>query len=343
MGKPAEAYIDLLGRRNGTDRAELFAEIHYKDVSKSAYQAMEDKINTLGLSFAPEEIMLITALSTPELAQKFLHLYTFYNNDHEDPEQDETAHSPRQVMHTGSAHCFEAAAFVYTLGYLHGWNPRLVLLESRKDSDHNIIVYQGPDGRWGSVAQSQYDGLSGRDPIYESIGDLAASYKPYYYSGWTDDSNDITMVGYSDPIDLVVKYGVRWMSQKSDIWEMYYTYIDGHVNFHYLSSDTGEHLHASVTILKNGWVNMNRDSKIGKWETSIDVAKMPQAVAAVYNKFWQLYILEPTLRPTGEAKEIEREFIDLTGMNPIDVYNLAWDFREMLEQGIDPNKLLMKN
>ena len=61
-----------------------------------------------------------------------------------------------------------AAAFLY-----HG-RPSL-LLDLRadgSDDDHVIAPFQ-ENGKWGAVAQSQFCGLRFREPLYESVAELA--------------------------------------------------------------------------------------------------------------------------------------------------------------------------
>jgi hypothetical protein len=65
------------------------------------------------------------------------------------------------------------------------------------DDDHVICAYQ-IDGYWGAVAKSNYSTLRGRDPVYQSIRELAMSYFDFYFSSAKVKS----MTGYSDPVAL---------------------------------------------------------------------------------------------------------------------------------------------
>jgi hypothetical protein len=65
------------------------------------------------------------------------------------------------------------------------------------DDDHVICAYQ-IDGYWGALAKSNYSTLRGRDPVYQSIRELAMSYFDFYFSSAKVKS----MTGYSDPVAL---------------------------------------------------------------------------------------------------------------------------------------------
>jgi hypothetical protein len=166
---------------------------------------------------------------------------------------------PRLVLRTGMAHCFEGATFAYAVNFLHGREPRLVMLEASQDADHNLIVCRDPvTGLYGSNAQSRYPGLVGRPAEYPTIRALAESYVPFYYSDRTLDPKDLTLVGFSEPIDLAAKYGTAWMGSEAPLWDIYYTYVDDTVPFHYFVDDPGRpHLYPAVRALKENWVRLD--------------------------------------------------------------------------------------
>ena len=213
----------------------------------------------LGLRFVGDELVILAALDTPAKVQDFLDTRLYYNDDHASVDQEETAMPPRLVLRTGMAHCFEGAMFAYAANFLHGREPRLVMLEASQDADHNLIVCRDPvTGLYGSNAQSRYPGLVGRPAEYPTIRALADSYVPFYYSDRTLDPNDLTLVGFSEPIDLVAKYGTAWMGSEAPLWDIYYTYIDDAVPFHYFFDDPGQpHLYPAVRALKENWVRLD--------------------------------------------------------------------------------------
>ena len=166
---------------------------------------------------------------------------------------------PRLVLRTGVAHCFEGAMFAYAVNFLHGHEPRLVMLEASQDADHNLIVCRDPStGLFGANAHSRYPGLVGRPAEYPTLRALAESYVPFYYSDRTLDPNDLTLVGFSEPVDLAVKFGTAWMGSMEPLWDIYYTYINDSVLFHYFFDDPGRpHLYPAVRALKENWVRLD--------------------------------------------------------------------------------------
>jgi hypothetical protein len=107
-----------------------------------------------------------------------------------------------------------------------------------QDIEHNLVLWQDPhSGLFGCNAHSTYPGLDGRPAKYPTLHTLVESYYPYYYSVRSDDRNDIVLVGYSNPFDLTARYGTAWMASDAPLWDIYYTYIDESVTFHYLRDD----------------------------------------------------------------------------------------------------------
>ena len=180
----------------------------------ASLRRVQTRVRELGLEFTDEDVLIIAALDNPRRVQWFLDNEVYYNNDHGDIETEETSFSPRTVLRTGMAHCFEGAMFAYAVNYLHGFEPRWMLLEGTRDVDHNLVVYQEHHAfRWGCNAQSGYPHLGGREPQYFTLRESAETYAPYYYSGYTNEPTDLTLVGFSEPFDLVKKFGVSWMAQ----------------------------------------------------------------------------------------------------------------------------------
>lgn len=168
----------------------------------------------------PEEIAIIESLDSPQKVQAFLTQEIRYNFE----EDGETTQSPLEVLRTGTAHCFEGALFAAAVLWYHGRPPTLVLIEAPEDYDHNLVIYW-ENGKVGSVAQSRHPELMGKPATFDTTRDLALSYYPDYYSDWTGNRNDLTMRGFSEPIDLR-KFGGAWILGKG-IWNLYDHYLDG--------------------------------------------------------------------------------------------------------------------
>lgn len=307
-------------------------------VHPSALARLRARVQELGLEFSEDEEFIIAALDNPRRVQWFLDEEIYYNNDHASIEQDETSMSPRSVLQTGKAHCFEGALFAYAVNYLHGFAPRWMLLEGSKDVDHNLIVYQDKHAvRWGCNAHSGYPHLNGRSAEFATLRGLAESYHPYYYSGYTNDPKDLTLVGYSEPFDLTPRFGVKWMASLEPTWDLYYTLVDASIKFHRMFTDSTEtHEYPLIMSLRNRWI----DRRAGG-APFVNVNRLPPRAQEIWHQFWETF--EPAgFLPRGKALELEQEFFKLTGTTPIDLnFNLE-EFGYFLEKGYKPEQLFRK-
>ncbi len=320
-----------------TAQVKYFADLYRRAVNPVQLAWFKARVVSLGLRFADDELRVLAALDTPDKVQTFLDTQVYYNDDHVSVEQDETALPPRRVLQTGMAHCFEGALFAYAVNFLHGHAPRFVLLETTQDIEHNLAVCQDPQtGLFGCNAHSTFPGLDGRPARYPTIHALAESYYPYYYSVRSNDLSDIILVGYSDPFDLTERFGIAWMASEEPLWDIYHTYVDASVTFHYLREDSGEpHLYPLVRALKEGWIQVN-----GARKGFVSVGDLPPAARELWPAFWRLHP-DPSKRPSGAAVEIEKEFTRLTGATPIDLQDHADDLEWFLAAGYRVEQLLV--
>lgn len=315
-----------------------FAGRYLSATSAEARERFAARAEELGLRFEADEVSVLAALDTPAKVQSFLNEELYYNDDHASEDQEETAAPPRLVLRTGMAHCFEGAMFAYAVNHLHGHEPRLVMLEASQDADHNLVVCRDrATGLYGANAQSRYPGLVGRPAEFPTIRALADSYAPFYYSDRTLDPMDLTLVGYSEPVDLVAKFGAAWMASMEPLWDIYYTYIDEAVEFHYFFGGPGDpHLYPSVRALKEGWIRLDADG-----EPFVDLDALPAGAREARDAFWKVF--DPDRdgpRPRGRAKELERAFFKLTGTTPIDLDDNAFDLQFFLAAGYRLDQLV---
>ncbi len=290
----------------------------------------------LELDFSDDEVLIIAALDTPGRVQWFLDQEIYYNNDHASVEQEETSMSPRRVLQTGKAHCFEGALFAYAVNYLQGFEPRWMLLEGSKDVDHNLVVYQDKHaGRWGCNAHSGYPHLNGRPAEFFTLRELAETYYPHYYSGYTNDPKDLTLVGYSEPFDLTCRFGVKWMASLEPTWELYYTFVDDSIRFYRLFTDSQEtHQYPLITALKNKWID-----RYAGGAPFVNVDCLPPRARELWYEFWETFNPKDML-PRGRALELDQEFFKITGTTPIDLNFNVEEFGYFLEKGFRVEQLL---
>jgi hypothetical protein len=317
-------------RMSPEERLAAFAGLYRGAVSLDALARFKARCGALGLRFEDDELIVLAALDTPAKLHAFLDKELYYNDDHAAVEQDETATSPRLVLRTGMAHCFEGAMFAYAVNFLNGHEPGLMMLEASQDADHNVVVWRDPrTGLYGSSAQSRYPGLVGRPAEYPTLRALAESYYPFYFSDRTLDPKDLTLVGFSELIDLVAKYGTAWIASDAPLWDIYYTYVDDTVLFHYYFDDPGRpHLYPAVRALKENWIRLDA---AGAPFVSLD--DLPAGARREWDAFWKSYGPEDGPKPRGRAHEIELRFFRLTGTTPIDLDDNAFDLKFYLAAG----------
>ncbi len=320
--------------------AEL-AERYRPRVDPDALARLVTRVQELRLSFAEDELVILAALDQPDKVQEYLNTQIYYNYDHPTldhltPDSEETAMPPRRVLQTGRAHCFEGACFAYAVNYLHGHDPRWLVLEASQDSDHNLILYRDPaTGLYGVNAHSGYPNLLGQPARFPTIRAVAESYFPYYYSDHTLDPNDVTLVGYSEPINLVAKYGTDWITSNKMLWDIYYTYVDDTVRLHYIFDDTDQtHLYPSIRALRDGWVQIDEQG-----EAALRINCLPAVAQELWHTFWQLFD-RATVRPRGEARRLEASFFALTGTTPLDLEGTAEELSDFVQRGYRIEQLI---
>lgn len=324
--------------RSPTEQLAYFVGLYQDRIDPAALARVTLRVKELGLAFDEEELQMIAALDTPEKVQDFLNTQVYYNDDHTTGLIEETASPPRRVLRTALAHCFEGAMLAYTIDYLHEHSPRLVLLEASQDSEHNLVLFRDPKTQlYGANAHSGYAHLDGRPAHYPTIRAVVGSYVPYYYSDYTHDPTDLTLVGYSDPIDLVAKYGTAWMASEEPLWDIYLTYVDDTVALHSLSADSNEaHLYPLIRALKENWIRVN-----GSGEPTVSVCDLPPRAQELWRAFWRVFRREE-IRPRGEARMIEDEFRRLTGTTPLDLEVNAGELASFLRRGSRVEQLLTR-
>lgn len=337
MSKPLPANQPLV-LADPAEQIERFVRLYRESVNPESLARLSARVHVLGLEFSPHELQIIAALDTPGKVQKFLDTQIYYNNDHASADLDETAMPPRRVMQTAMAHCFEGAMFAYAVNYLHGHNPRLVLLEASQDSEHNLVLFRDPQtGKLGVNAHSAFAHLDGRPATFSSVSAIAESYYPYYYSDRTWNPSDVTLVGYSDPFDLIPKFGVEWMASEGPLWDIYYTYVDDTVTWRYLFDDSPQpHLYPVIKALKEKWIGLDADGR-----PRVIPENLPSPALELWHRFWKAH--DPRdLRPRGDAREIEEQFFRLTGTTPIDLNDNSEDLGYFLDRGYKIEQLLTR-
>jgi hypothetical protein len=154
--------------------------------------------------WSSEESQLISTLNDPWEVQLFLDSID-YNPSYE-------CRSPRFVIKTRKAHCFEGALFAAAVLQYNGDKPLIVDLRAFNDDDHVITVFRR-DRFWGAVAKSNFTTLRYREPVYRSLRELVMSYFDFYFN----INGDKSLREYSLPLDLSVYDSVNWQTTTDDL------------------------------------------------------------------------------------------------------------------------------
>ncbi len=229
-----------------------------------------------------------------------------------------TCYGPRKVLKTESANCFEAACLANTVLFLNGIRSYIVLLEFTSSMDHNVLIYQNPKTKlWG-----YFDSLGGRKPQYTSWNDpflLLSKKQP-------------RMTGYSEPINLVKKFGTKWMKE-NNLWDMYYLYIDSNVKFYPTERYNRTHRYQAIKALQNKWIEVHKKKPTVVW------SHFPKKAQDLF-QYDELPI--PDYRNRGLTRK-EWEFISLTGGTPNDFFDHASDLRDFLRAGYSIRQIVPKS
>jgi hypothetical protein len=132
-------------------------------------------------------------LNTPEKIQDFLNMLKFNFE-----KNGETCMSPKRVLETKTAHCFEGALLAAAALEMHGHKPLLLDLKaSGKDMDHVVALFKRK-GKWGAISKTNHAVLRYREPVYTSVRELAMSYFHEYFL----PDGTKTLKSFSKPFDL---------------------------------------------------------------------------------------------------------------------------------------------
>jgi len=157
--------------------------------------------------FNQPEFRVFKKLSTPAKVQDFIDRLpmNFYT----------TCRSPLMVLRTNRAYCLEGAFLAAAILWYHGRPPLVFVLQTVKhDFDHVLALFR--EGKyWGAISKTNHPVLRYREPVYQSVRELAMSYFHEYFM----DSGKKTMRGYSNPLDLR-KFGTDWLVSEKNIWHI---------------------------------------------------------------------------------------------------------------------------
>ncbi len=159
--------------------------------------------------FDSSERAVFRRLNTPNKIAQFLDHEIAYNKEPDGP----TCRSPRRVLRDRTGHCMEGAMFAAAALRMLGYPPLLIDLETVRDDDHVLAVYQR-EAHWGSIAKSNYSGLRHREPVYRTLRELVMSYFEQYFNL----EREKTLRAWSRPVNLARFDRSHWMTTEDDVW-----------------------------------------------------------------------------------------------------------------------------
>ncbi len=106
--------------------------------------------------------------------------------------------SVERTLQLGAAHCLEGALVAALALWIRGQPPLIMDLKSSNGDDHIVAPFR-QGGRWGAISKTNHATLRFRDPVYETVRELALSYFHEYIHLKTGEK---ILVSHSEPIDL---------------------------------------------------------------------------------------------------------------------------------------------
>lgn len=156
------------------------------------------------MNWNKEETGFLSRLDTPSKVQDYLDSID-YNPAYE-------CRSPRKVIQTRKAHCFEGALLSAAILNFHGFKPLIVDMKAFNDDDHVIAVYSRKN-LWGAVAKSNFTTLRFREPVFRTIRELIMSYFDFYFNV----NGDKSLRSFSRPLDLTIFDKKDWRTTDEDL------------------------------------------------------------------------------------------------------------------------------
>lgn len=156
-----------------------------------------------------EEFEVLKKLRTPAKVQDFLDTLKINFE-----EEGDSCMSPLTVLKSGKCHCVEGAVLAALALRFQGHKPLILdLLANRKDFDHVIALFK-KDGKWGAISKTNHAVLRYREPIYNSVRELAMSYFHEYF----DDQGRKNLRSYSKIVNLSRFDKLGWMNTENEVW-----------------------------------------------------------------------------------------------------------------------------
>jgi hypothetical protein len=168
--------------------------------------------------YTKSETKLFRRLNSPKKIQDYVNSLRFNFEENGD-----TCMSPREVLKNKKANCIEGAILAAAVLEFHGARPLVLDLRSTKkpyDDDHVVAVFK-QSGCFGAISKTNHAVLRYREPIYETVRELALSYFHEYFL----NSGRKTLREYSDLFDLSHFDNLNWRTTDKSLLRISF-YLD---------------------------------------------------------------------------------------------------------------------
>ncbi len=162
---------------------------------KKSQQRSELQSGSRGWSSA--ELRVLDRLGSTVKIQRFLDSLKYSS--------DSRYRSPRTVLSDRIAHCYDGAVFAAMALRRLGFPPLIIDMDGVRDDDHVLAIFK-MNGRFGSIAKSNFVGLRYREPVYASLRELVMSYFESYYNV----AREKTLRQYTRPLNLTSFDSLDW-------------------------------------------------------------------------------------------------------------------------------------
>jgi hypothetical protein len=213
-------------------RPSVFSTLPTASASRSHRHAAWQKY---GLTMASFKIL--KKLSSPKKIQDFLDALPVNLE-----EAGETYMSVERTLRLGEAHCLEGALVAALAFWIQGQPSLIMDLKSSNGDDHIVALFK-QGGRWGAISKTNHTTLRFRDPVYETVRELALSYFHEYIHLKTGEK---ILVSYSEPINLREFNNKNLNKKNLDRTESISDWISGNEELDWLADAIDAALHHKI-------------------------------------------------------------------------------------------------
>lgn len=158
--------------------------------------------------FNSKEIKIFKQLDSPKKIQDWLEAIPI--------NFEGTCWSPKKVLAKNKANCIEGAILAAVILLFHKQQPLLLDLKSvDRDYDHVVALFK-KNKKWGAISKTNHAVLRYREPVYNSVRELAMSFFHEYFT----DEGKKTMRSFSAPFNLLKIPGKNWLVSEKDLWNI---------------------------------------------------------------------------------------------------------------------------